>query len=158
MVWECSAKSNFDGDVLVTDPYYMVGVIPYDTLCECIRTQGGLVSTTYYGDWGCTLFKTKGEVGAITDTGNANVVGKFCADLALVCAIDLKVALEINPSFLNWLDNHKWCGVIVKGFKGTVRFMTLRYGKYPDEVELRIRFDGEVEGQKMSLESMQTSI
>ena len=65
-------EAYFDGDILVTDPCYLrhggvhemgraVGWNPDETE-KFVRDRGGLYSTTYYGDWGCTIYRTEGEV------------------------------------------------------------------------------------------------
>lgn len=165
--WMCIAEHEFDGDIIITDPCYLWHGSTdkdceqdWDSLDEFVY-EHGLESQTFYGDWGCTVFKTDGEVGDISD--NSEELGKFCADGGMVCVLSKEDVLERYPQFMKWADAHPWCVALIKGFTGKVRLMTsteykLKSGGTYSIVELHVRGDGEVDGKKMSFESVQTSL
>lgn len=166
--WECIKRASFDGDIVITDPCYLKcgGVLEVlegpEELESFITGHGGLSNTTHYGDWGCTVFKTSDRlVGG--NLRNVDAIGEFCADSGMVCVIDLKYVREFSPNFEDWLNNHAWCGTVIRGFKGTVGLFVkrvkrkCRMGEY-DAIALRVRGDGEVGGEAISFESKQTSL
>ena len=58
--WTCIAEREFDGDIVITDPCYIKEngqEIEWDSHEELMK-ECGLCNTTYYGDWGCTVFRT----------------------------------------------------------------------------------------------------
>lgn len=151
----------FNGDILITDPCYLCqgGSMEWDPEAwesgEVAARYGGIGSRTYYGDWGCTLYRTDKEAGRVSNADEK--IGHFCADAGLVCVIDVAHVRELSPGFEAWLKEHDWCGTIVRNFKGTVRFIkhtTVVHGF--NEVELHVRGDGEIDGSPASFESMQT--
>lgn len=165
-------EAEFDGDVLVTDPCYLrhggahemgraVGWNPDETE-KFVRDRGGLYSTTYYGDWGCTMYRTKERVvGRIPR--NAKILGFFCADAGLVCVVALKHVLERSPRFEDWLNEHGHCGTIIRNFKGKVSLMKRSWkvklrGHVYTETELRVHGEGTVGGEPILFESKQTSM
>lgn len=162
--WECIMSKEFDGDIVITDPCYIIEHSDFDD--GEIYGGRGMASSTYYGDWGCTLFNAEGRVGNVRK--GAARIGEFCADGGMVCVAYLKDARESfnsmkdDGSFDKWLEERPWCAAVVKGFKGKVSFM-LKRGKFKykgveyDNSELRVRGDGEVDGKPFSFESVQTS-
>lgn len=156
--WKCIKKASFDGDIVITDPCYLsfgggLEVLDKPEEQESFVTgNGGLFNTTYYGDWGCTVFKTDNKL-AGGNLRNVDAIGEFCADSGMVCVIDLKHVREISPKFEEWLNDHSWCGTVVRGFKGTVGLF-----KCSEGIALRVRGDGEVGGEAISFESKQTSL
>lgn len=164
-------EAYFDGDILVTDPCYLryggvhemgraVGWDPDETE-KFVRDRGGLYSTTYYGDWGCTIYRTEGMVGRIPR--NAKILGFFCADAGLVCVVALKHVLERSPRFDDWLNEHRHCGTIIRNFNGKVSLLKRSWrityrGHVYHETELRIHGNGTVNGEDISFESKQTSL
>ena len=169
--WVCIAEREFDGDILITDPCYVnlreVGIqIDWDSREAWIKKRG-LFNTTYYGDWGCTVYTVEPDsrVGYIGP--DSEYVGKFCADAGLVCVLDMRDARKISPDIDGWIAGHEWCATIIKGFRGRVRLMTQTSKKwyvyegtrkYYDDTELRVRGDGTVDGKPFGFESMQTSL
>ena len=65
---------------------------------------------TFYGDWGCTVFREE----------NNEVLGEFCADSGRVGVYDLSEILIHNPDFREWASEHPWCATIIKDFSGDV--------------------------------------
>lgn len=167
-IWECIAMREFiDEDVVVTDPCYLDGgsdkAYNVDEIMRWTQLHG-LISNTFYGDWGCTIYRTSGHVGNIPK--KSRKFGVFCADAGMVCAVGMNDVKKEFPKFENWLKEHKWCGTIVPKFAGMVRFVAKTEpeeykfnGKVEkcDDTELRVRFDGFLNGKKISLESVQTS-
>lgn len=164
--WKVKDSAEFDGDILITDPCYIGISGEYE---DKVSEWGGLMSTTYYGDWGCTVYAVDAgsEVGVVSDGDEDADVGRFCADAGLVCVVPLEKVREENPEFENWLKEHYWCGCIIRGFKGVVKFVTqtthdtleIRGEKHPyTSVELHVRGDGEVDGKPVAFESLQTSL
>jgi hypothetical protein len=162
--WESIGEAEFDGDVLITDPCYLpIGSDErwnYKSVKAWIEDVGGLVSNTFYGDWGCTLYQTDGKVGNIE---NPYELGHFCADAGLVCVVPMESVRSRYPGFDAWHEDHAWLGAIVNDFKGTVRLMKMSVpkkfsdGTDYEDVSLRVRGDGEIKGEgKISFESMQT--
>lgn len=161
-------EAEFDGDVLVTDPFYLrhggsgdgPGWNP-----ECtemfVRECGGLYSTTYYGYWGCTIYRTEGEVGRIPR--GAKELGYFCADAGLVCVVALKDVMKRSPGFMDWLRGYGHCGTVIRNFKGKVSFLKRSVkvkfrGHVYTDTELRVHGKGTVDGEPISFESKQTSL
>ena len=162
--WECLMSKEFDGDIVITDPCYVLAHVD----CDGGEIYGGrgMASSTYYGDWGCTLFRTENDVGRVGKGSPA--LGRFCADGGMVCVAYVEDARESFNSMKNgcsfdkWLEERPWCATVVKGFKGKVSFM-LRRGTFTykgvkyDNSELRVRGDGEAGGKPFLFESVQTS-
>lgn len=166
--WTCIAEREFDGDIVITDPCYIRETgqrIDWDSH-ESLMKELGLFNTTYYGDWGCTVYETKKDkVGLMYD--DIYAIGEFCADAGLVCVLDMRDALRISPGFDKWIIDHDWCATIIKSFRGRVRLMTLKKkawlmvdGKrhYYNNIELRVRGDGMKDGEPFCFESYQTSL
>lgn len=162
--WEELASREFDGGIIITDPcYYMHGNVAkdWDWLKSWISDRG-LFSRTFYGDWGCSVFRVSGDVGCIPD--DADKIGEFCADAGLVSVLDLRDAKHLFPDVEKWVEEHGWCATIIRGFRGKVRLMTyteemrIDDGTTYDNTELRVRGDGTADGEAISFESMQTSL
>lgn len=135
-----SEPMEFDGDIIITDPCYIVraehhGTIPITDddwdACNCGFNMEALgiyhymTRDTIYGDWGCTAYNL--------DTKQK--IGHFCADAGLVSVIALDEVLKHNPDF----DYHKaqaWTTALIPDFKGLVQFVVERKeGIYEDTTE-----------------------
>lgn len=111
----------FDGDIIITDPCYIIRDDSDDSDWEkcdygddmaAIGITKFMTRDTIYGDWSCTTFNS--------DTKEA--IGQFCADAGLVSVILLSEVLKYNPSF-DYHINRPWTTTLVKDFKGTVKFV-----------------------------------
>ena len=163
--WKCIGEHEFDGDIVITDPCYINGKGDWDDFEEYCEKHG-LISRTFYGDWGCTVFRHDGNVGDVPR--RAEKLGEFCADAGMVCVLDMKDVLGWDPCFQKFIDEHAWCVTVIRGFKGRVRLMTFKEkvalntkfeGRIEYEsTELHVRGDGEADGEKLSFESVQTSL
>lgn len=130
----------FDGDIIITDPCYIMRAEHHGTTpltdndwgaCECgdkmevLGIHHYMTRDTLYGDWGCTVFNT--------DTKKA--IGEFCADAGLVSVFLLDEVLKYNPDF----DYHKersWTTTLIPDFKGTVQFVVEHEeGVYEEDCE-----------------------
>jgi len=135
-----SEPMEFDGDIIITDPCYIIrekhhGTTPItdDDWCACdygshmetLGIQHYMTSDTLYGDWGCTVY----------DTDTDEVLGEFCADAGLVSVFLLGEVLKYNPDF----DYHKertWTTTLIPNFKGTVQFVIEHHeGVFEDTTE-----------------------
>lgn len=160
--WTIREQRHIKGSILITDPCYI------EKFCTPGKYAAMMSSTTYYGDWGCTVFRSAvGYPGLLRrDVG---IVGEFCADSGQVCVTPLKdVAMADEAE--KWLAEHPWCGTIIRGFSGDVTFMTHttrmrtklkdENGKtiYYNDIELRVRGEGKVGGKEFAFESAQTSL
>lgn len=135
-----SEPMEFDGDIIITDPCYIMRAEHHGTApltdndwdaCECgdkmevLGIHHYMTRDTLYGDWGCTVFNT--------DTEKA--IGEFCADAGLVSVFLLDEVLKYNPDF----DYHKerdWTTTLISDFMGTVRFVVEHEeGVYEDTTE-----------------------
>lgn len=122
-----SEPMEFDGDIIVTDPCYIMrakhhGTIPmyendweeseYGYNMEKLGIHNYMTRDTLYGDWSCTVYNT--------DTKEE--IGEFCADAGIVSVINLDEVLKYNPDF-DYHINKPWTTTLIKNFKGTVQFV-----------------------------------
>lgn len=120
-------KMDFDGDIIITDPCYIIraehhGIAPltdddwgtcwYGNNMEALGIYNYMTRDTIYGDWSCTVYNT--------DTNEA--IGKFCADAGLVSVFLLDEVLKYNPDF-NYHKERTWTTMLISDFKGTVEFV-----------------------------------
>lgn len=135
-----SEPMEFDGDIIITDPCYIMRAEHHGTTpltdndwdaCECgdkmevLGIHHYMTRDTLYGDWGCIVFNT--------DTEKA--IGEFCADAGLVSVFLLDEVLKYNPDF----DYHKerdWTTTLIPDFKGTFQFVVEHEeGVYEEDCE-----------------------
>ena len=161
--WAEMACLDFDGDVIITDPCYLLHGIDRNKyrhwwdFSNKIILEGGLENSTYYGDWGCTVYKKDNcDIGERGKT-KPEPIGHFCADAGMVCVVHLRDVLKHNPNFKVEPDDR--CTALIRGFKGTISFYCKKtmMGKYED-VELRILGKGEKDGMPFYFETAQTSL
>lgn len=136
-----SDPKEFDGDVIITDPCYVMrhedGRITQLTeddwgACDCGENMEVLGFTNYmtrdtlYGDWGCTTY----------DMDTKQPIGRFCADAGLVSVFLLKEVLEYNPMYRDYKDPEDYSVTCIKDFKGTVQFVVEHQeGVYEDTTD-----------------------
>ena len=169
--WIVHKSAHFEGDILITDPCYLhlgakdrddIGWDPDETQ-SWIENNGGLYNRTYYGDWGCTVFKVDWDMLGKDKFNDAPVVGKFCADAGLVCVVPLVVVASRYPNIDKWHERSMECATILFNFSGRIDMVTrdVCYQLNNDQVwskELRIRGNGTLGGKNILFESMQTSL
>lgn len=125
-----SEPMEFDGDIIITDPCYVVKFDDWDK-CGCINNMEVLgfyhymARDTIYGDWNCTTF----------DIDSKKPIGQFCADAGLVGVFLLDEVLKYNPDF-NYHTEKPWTTTLIKNFKGSVQFIVKRIeGEYDEDTE-----------------------
>lgn len=126
-----SDSVEFDGDIIITDPCYIVraehhGTKPiteddwaacdYGSCMEALGIHEYISRDTLCGDWNCTTYNS--------DTGE--VIGEFCADSGMVSVLNLEEVLQYNPEFNYHLRT--WTTTWIEDFKGTVQFVVRRGG------------------------------
>ena len=132
-----SEPVEFDGDIIITDPCYIVkrgdkdadeddwDRCDYGYSMEELGISHYMARNTMYGDWSCTTFNS--------DTKEP--IGEFCADVGMVAVFLLDEVLEYNPEF-DYHINRPWTTTLVKNFKGSVQFVvTEETGEYENDSE-----------------------
>ena len=100
MRYQSTPEKEFDGDIIITDPCYIIRneneITENDWhYCECgeymerLGIKNYLTHDTIFGDWGCTVF----------DSDTKKPLGHFCADAGLVSVFLLDEVLAYNPNF-----------------------------------------------------------
>jgi hypothetical protein len=137
--YEDSEAIHFDGDVIVTDPCYVVKDDDWRK-CNCgdnleiLGIDNYITQSTLYGDWSCTLI----------DCDNKNKIGEFCADAGLVSVINLEQANKYNKETIDELVKKGWCAAVVHDFVGTGQ-IKVKEEKYMYKGEKRIDYEAYVE-------------
>lgn len=126
-----SEPKEFEGDIIITDPCYIVqadndwDACNYGSNMEILGINTYMTRDTLYGDWSCTTFNS--------DTKEP--IGSFCADAGLVSVFLLDEVLRYNPDF-DYHINRQWTTTLIKDFKGTVQFVVVHEdGYYEEETE-----------------------
>ena len=127
-----SEPVEFDGDIIITDPCYVVRdedmydndwqESEYGERLDKLGINHFMTRDTIFGDWSCSVFNT--------NTGRK--IGSFCADAGLVSVMSLEEVLQYNPEF-NYHTDKKWTTALIKNFKGTVQFIVKEVKWYLDE-------------------------
>ncbi len=115
-----SEPVEFDGDIIITDPCYIINKeseddwqkCDYGSKMEALGITHYMTRDTLYGDWSCTVFNMDSH----------RKLGDFCADAGLVSVFSLDEVLKYNPNF-DYHINRKWTTALIKNFKGTVQFI-----------------------------------
>ena len=114
-----SEPVEFDGDIIITDPCYILKSDNDWKRSDCgyhlelLGIKHFMTRDTIYGDWGCTVFDLN---------NNHAELGQFCADAGMVSVMLLDEVLSYNPSF-NYHLERKWTTSLIKDFKGSVQFV-----------------------------------
>lgn len=111
---------HFDGDIIITDPCYILNRNQHDDWCKCgygynmenIGINHYMTRDTIYGDWSCTTFNS--------DTNER--IGEFCADAGLVSVFLLEEIIKYNPSYNDPVERPH-TATLIKDFYGTVQFV-----------------------------------
>ncbi|MBU5491335.1 hypothetical protein [Butyricicoccus intestinisimiae] len=136
---ERTHSMEFDGDIIITDPCYILNRdnegdwdrSHYGSNMESLGINHYMTRDTLYGDWGCTTFNldTKEEI------------GRFCADTGLVSVFLLDEVLKYNPSF-DYYTTRPWTTTLIKDFKGVVEFIVRNIqGEYTETTEYHQKGD-----------------
>ena len=129
-----SEPKHYHGDIIITDPRYVVKDNDWDVVCvkgstETIGIFSGMMRGTIYGDWSCTTL----------DTITKKPIGHFCADSGMVAVFDLAEVLRYNPGF----DYHKtrdWTTTLIENFDGTCQFIVKHHrGGYRDNFSVHVK-------------------
>lgn len=115
-----SEPMEFDGDILITDPCYIIRDdkdSDWDTCCcgfdmEKLGINHYMTRDTLYGDWSCTTYNS--------DTKES--IGRFCADAGLVSVFLLDEVLKYNPNY-NCDLRESYTATVIRDFEGTVQFI-----------------------------------
>ena len=110
-------EMEFDGDILITDPCYVLDMTGNGVSGSYPRIQ----HSTLYGDWSCHVWKAS-EYSECTED---NVIGQFCADGGMVMVADWKAVKQCCPNAEQWVKDHDWCATVIKDFKGTVKMIKI---------------------------------
>lgn len=122
-----SEPVHFDGDIVITDPCYIVRDGDWETCnygadMASVGLPHSIVRDTLYGDWSCTVFSEN----------DRSIIGNFCADAGLVGVFDLNEILKYNPRYRDHIDK-TYAAACIKNFCGTVRFVVANEGSSSDE-------------------------
>ena len=107
----------YSGDIIITDPCYLMRTHDDWHKCECgdfmenLGFENFMVRDTICGDWSCTTF----------DSDTKEKIGSFCADAGEVGVFLLDEVLKYNPDF-NYHIEKIWTTTLIKDFEGTVQF------------------------------------
>lgn len=143
---------DFDGDIVITDPYYTaedVEMLPDDSPL--------LYRSTLCSDWNwsCITYSTENTYNIFGENYKEKL-GEFCSDYGTVCVDLLPNILERCPGFLEIGDH---CRTIIRNFKGRVKFQVdeLRQPEQDWDIDINnyeVRVVGEgintVTGEKIS--------
>ena len=114
---EDSEPVKFDGDIIITDPCYVVhNDNDWQTVCDTydlnkIGITPSMTRNTIFGDWDCET----------VDAETYETIGYFCADAGLVSVMPLDEVLKYNPKFDYHITRPDMVTTI-RNFKGTVQF------------------------------------
>lgn len=122
----------FKGDIIITDPCYIIRdkdelteddwqACDYGENMEALGIKNYLCRNTIYGDWSCTTFRTE----------NDEVLGEFCADAGLVAVFLLDEVLKYNPNF-DYHTERPWTTTLIKDFDGDIELSVVPF-TYIDE-------------------------
>ena len=122
----------FKGDIIITDPMYIVKCEEDWHRCEYGENLEALNICTYitsgHGD----------EIGSdVVSLDTPKKLGEFCSDSCMVSIMSLAEVREYNPEFDKELG--KYCYTIIKNFEGEVELFEM---KEDDGTDQRLYFVG----------------
>ena len=134
----------FKGDVIITDPCYIIRkenelteddweACGYGDYIEELGIKNYLCRDTIYGDWSCTTFRTE----------NDEVLGEFCADAGLVAVFLLDEVLAYNPDF-DYHVERPWTTTLIKDFYGDIEINTVEINEDDYDIEVRVIGTGNI--------------
>lgn len=107
----------FDGDLLVTDPMYVMQAgedwarSAYGFRMEELGVRTYLTAETHMGDWDCAAY----------DAVSGKEIGRFCSDSGLVSVFLLEEILQYHPAY-NEHQIRPYTASWIRDFRGTVQF------------------------------------
>lgn len=122
----------FDGDIIITDPCYIIKDgsddwerCNYGENMELLGFSKYITKRTLCGDWSCTTY----------NTDNNQAIGAFSADTGLVSVFLLDEILKYNPEYKAHIES-KWTTTWIRDFKGKVQIIvTHSEGVYSETTE-----------------------
>ena len=123
---------HFKGDILITDPMYIVKCEEDWHLCEYGENLEELHICTY-------ITSARGdEIGCdVVSCDTSEKLGEFCSDSCMVSIMSLAEVREYNPEFDKELGKH--CYTIIKNFEGEVELFEM---EEDDGTDQRLYFVG----------------
>ena len=111
----------FDGDIIITDPYFFVRkdcpedweICKIDENIKDLGFDNYMSSFTYWGDWNCIIM----------NTDNNKEIGCFMAKNSKVGVFMLEDVRDYNYDFINSNINLTYYSTIIKDFKGQIDFV-----------------------------------
>jgi hypothetical protein len=144
-----SDSVEFDGDIIITDPYYIVEAIDESAkqgnenslddwdVCECGYNMAALGLTHFMSR--NTLFEDVGFITYNYDTKEK--IGYFSPEVGMIGVFNLSEVLVYNPMYSDHVNNS--CDVtLIKDFKGSVRFIVEEDKKSYNGYVLRVVGNG----------------
>lgn len=109
----------FKGDIIITDPYYIMKDEDFE-IWDSYNLNGFGINTyicrdTMHGYWDCAVF----------NADNNEIIGEFCGDSGMVGVFLLDEVLKYNSDF-DYHIEFPWATTIIKNFDGKVIFETVR--------------------------------
>lgn len=140
----------FDGDVIITDPSYVIKYgdwrkSKYGTKMERIGLHKCITVATRFGDWEFTTFVTETE----------DIIGHFYVDSSMIGAFDLAEVLEYCPDFT--YHTKPYMTTLIKDFKGKIYIEETRTA---DGIYIRIIGEGinKITGKKLNFHTEHTGL
>lgn len=146
-----SEPVHFDGDIIITDPGYMMMDDDGWSRCDCGRKLDVLGFTRYLthnticGDWSCTTYNT--------DTGEP--MGTFCTIAGTVSIMLLDESVRYNPHYWYDIVYHPHALTIIRDFCGMVQIVVKEEDGNPC-VEVVGNGINRVTGEPINFRSRQT--
>lgn len=114
----------FKGDLLLTDPVYIIRKERGEDWGRLLSDGFDHAAMHYLG----ITDYVSGEIGEdsvrIVTDGSGNKIGSFCSDSALFCVCDLNQVLAYNPDFLTAYEKYPDCFCVIRDFDGEIGIVT----------------------------------
>ena len=116
-----SEPMEFDGDILITDPRYIIKEsaededwerCKYGSAMEALGITHYMVRETIYGDCRCVTY----------NTATKEPLGEYYSDTGLIAVFLLDEVLAYNPDFKMHITDPE-AVTLIRNFKGTVQFV-----------------------------------
>lgn len=147
-----SEPKHYHGDIIITDPCYVISDDDWDDFCDNDEIErflpSGIARSTIYGDWSCTTI----------DVATKNPLGHFCADSGMVAVFDLAEVLARYPDFRDHIER-EWTTTLIKDFDGDVWF-EVKHNTRNDDFSVHVRGKGKNSktGEPIEFTTVQTGL